>query len=66
MTTKARTRCWACAWMDRPGVEQRGACMEREPLYEGPMRCTRPRGHAGDHVACGSAHHRILSWGQAA
>jgi hypothetical protein len=28
------------------------------------LLCTRPLGHDGDHVACGSTEHRLATWPQ--
>jgi hypothetical protein len=33
----------------------------RDQHYDG-FRCTRPKGHSGDHVACGELVHNVKSW----
>jgi hypothetical protein len=44
-------------------------CCEFTPnkVRIGGYRCTRPKGHDGDHVACGGeGFHRLATWPQAA
>jgi hypothetical protein len=37
-------------------------CMDQH--YDG-FRCTRPKGHSGEHVACGEDIHAVKSWANA-
>ncbi len=37
-------------------------CNMDDPVYG--FGCTRPVGHSGEHVACGSSDHRIAVWPQ--
>lgn len=39
------------------------ACGDRYP-EEPEFRCTRPRGHEGDHASCGSEIHPLRAWAQ--
>jgi len=43
----------------RCDIDQKDAC--RVKSAEG-FRCTLPRGHEGEHIACSDHHHNIKSW----
>jgi hypothetical protein len=44
---------------DHPGIENCGCLTTKE---NHGWLCTLPKGHEGEHIACGGDHHRYFAW----